>query len=226
MKFADLAKAARASLDHPGRAAEPLPKKELTGYSHLYLCRHAQTYDNVRRIFSGRRNSHLTPQGRLQAQHLAKLLKNKHFDLFIISPLDRCRETIAPLRRNNPHISVKEEPLLLERDYGRLTGTSKLKLMRSHFHWAVLYRRSYATPPPEGESLRDVWQKRVSSFCHRLQKKLREERVDILICCTNNTMRLIRMFFEHLSIDEMLTLENTFGDYAAYSIPIKKLASN
>jgi len=221
MKFAVLAKAARESLEHPGRA-KPLPKRELAGYSHLYLCRHTQTYDNVRRIFSGRRNSHLTPQGEKQARYLAKLLKNKRFDLFIISPLDRCRETIAPLKSYHKQVPVREEPLLLERDYGRLTGTSKMKLMRTTPKLAILYRRSYNTPPPHGESLKTVKEKRVFPFCRQLFGKMKQQQTNILICCTNNTMRLIRMFFEKLSVEKMLTLENPFGDYASYSIAVKK----
>ena len=88
--------------------------------------------------------------------------------------------------------------------------------MREDFEKAVLYRRSYDFPPPDGESLKAVKNKRVFPFCQKLVLELRKEEKTVAICCTNNTMRLIRMFFEKLTIEQMLTLENPFGDYAAY----------
>ena len=218
--FSVLKKAALASLEHPGQA-KPLPKNEKPGYSHLYLCRHAQTYDNIRRIFSGRRNSNLTPEGKQQALHLAQRLKNKHFDLFIISPLKRCLETVSPLCYSHPQTPLLKEKRLLERDYGQLTGTSKRKLMKQKPRLAVLYRRSYDFPPPGGESLKTVKQ-RVWPFCHWLKRFLKEKQRNVLVCCTNNTMRLIRQFYEKLPLSKMLTLENRYADYAVYSIPVTK----
>ncbi len=216
--FSVLRKAALASLQHPGEAT-PLPKNEKPGFSHLYLCRHAQTYDNIRRIFSGRRNSHLTPEGQRQAKRLAQELKNKHFDLFIISPLARCRETLQPLRQIYPQTPVLSDPRLLERDYGQLTGTSKRKLMKQNPRLAVLYRRAYDFPPPGGESLKMV-KTRVWPFCQWLKDYLEEKERNVLVCCTNNTMRLIRQFFEKLPLLQMLTLENRYADYAVYSVPV------
>ncbi len=221
MKFSLLLKAAQASLNHPGQAP-PLPKKEKPGMSHLFLCRHCQTFDNARRIFSGRRQSHLTPQGQRQAAILAKKLKQKHLDLIISAPLSRCRETLKQIRKDHPQTPIRLEPLLLERDYGQLTGKSKLKLMQENPKMAVLYRRSYDTPPPGGESLKDVRQQRIYPFYRQLLQLLNKKPTNILVCCTNNTMRLLRMFFEHLTIEQMLTLENPFADYAVYSIPLKK----
>lgn len=184
----------------------------------IYLFRHAQTHDNRRRIFSGRRNSRLTLLGVKQAERLAKNLKGKKIDLFISSPLARCLETLKPLRKYYPDVPLEKEKLLLERDYGRLTGKSKKKLMREDFEKAVLYRRSYDFPPPGGESLKEVQQKRVFPFCKKLFARAKKERINVAICGTNNTMRLVRMFFEKLTIEEMLTLENPFDDYASYPV--------
>ena len=218
ISFEKIKKAAIASLKEPGGQRKPLPKKESNKYSTLYVFRHAETYDNHRRIFSGRRQSQLTKQGIQQAKFLARKLKNKKIDLFIISPLVRCRQTVKPIKEYHPKAKLKVEKLLTERDYGKLTGKSKIKLMQENFEKAVLYRRSYEVAPPGGESLRQVQQKRVFPFCKKLEKKLSKEKINVAICCTNNTMRLIRMYFENLSIEGMLTLENPFCDYAAYVI--------
>ena len=214
--FEKIKQAALSSLQHPGRGKKPLPKQESHQWPVIYLFRHTQTYDNLRRIFSGRRDSRLTPTGIRQAQQLAKKLKSKKFDLLILSPLKRCRQTVQEVLRYHPQTPKKEEPLLLERDYGQLTGKSKLKLMRQNPEKAILYRRSWDVPPPGGESLKMVWERRVHPFCQNLVKKIEQEEMNVAICCTNNTMRLIRMFFEKLTIEEMLVLENPFADYASY----------
>ena len=221
INFEKIKEAAIASLKEPGRGKKPLPKKESKKYSTLYVFRHTQTYDNFHRIFSGRRESRLTPEGIKQAKELSQKLKDKKIDLFIISPLIRCKQTIKPIRKYHQKAKVLEEKLLLERDYGQLTGKSKLKLMREDFEKAVLYRRSYDVPPPGGESIKEVQEKRVFPFCKKLEKELLQRKINVAICCTNNTMRLIRMYFEGLSIEEMLTLENPFADYAAYVIKNK-----
>ncbi|MDI6882894.1 MAG: histidine phosphatase family protein [Patescibacteria group bacterium] len=215
--FEKIKKAALFSLKKPGGQKKKLPQKESNSYSTLYVFRHSQSCDNYRRIFSGRRQSRLTPEGIKQAKELAEKLKNKKINLFIISPLVRCQQTIKPIQKYHPRAKVRVEKLLKERDYGKLTGKSKMKLMREDFKKAILYRRSYDVPPPGGESIKQV-QKRVFPFCKKLEKKLSKEKINLAICCTNNTMRLLRMYFEKLSVEEMLTLENPFDDYAAYIV--------
>ena len=216
--FEKIKKAALASLKNPGKQKKPLPKKESEKFSTLYLFRHSQTKDNKRRVFSGRRQSQLTNQGKKESRELAEKLKNKKIDFFVVSPLIRCKQTVRPIKKNYPQAKMRIEKMLVERDYGELTGKSKEKLMRDNFEKAVLYRRSYEISPPGGESIKQVQLKRVFPFCWKIEKELKSKKVNAAICCTNNTMRLIRMYFEKLSIEEMLILENPFADFAAYVI--------
>lgn len=225
INFEKIKEAAITSLKKPGIKKKPLPKEVSDKYSTIYVFRHSETYDNFRRIFSGRRESKLTPKGTKQAEIMAQKLKNKKIDLFITSPLIRCRQTIKPIKKYHQKAKLKVEKFLLERDYGKLTGKNKLKLMNQDFEKAVLYRRSYDFPPPGGESIKDV-QKRIFPFCRKLEKKLIKQKINVALCCTNNTMRLIRMYFEKLSIEEMLTLENPFTDYASYIVKEKGVYKN
>ena len=222
VNFEKIKKAAIASLKKPGGGKKPLPKKESVKYSVLYVFRHTETHDNFRRIFSGLRNSLLTPRGIKQAKELAKKLKAKKIDLAIFSDIapgpDRAEDTLAIVLKYHPNTSVEPNPLLHERDYGDLTGTSKIKLYKKNPELCLKYRRSWSFPPPGGESIEMVWQTRVKKFCKDLEKRICRENINVAISCTNNTMRLIRMYFEGLSIQEMLTLENPFGDYAAYVV--------
>lgn len=213
-----LKQAALSSLKNPGKGA-PMPKTNKTGKPTLYLFRHTETEDNLNRVFSGcKRNPKLTPTGELQAQQLAEKLKNQQFDLFISPPLLRCEQTLKPLRRFFPNVAYQQKAELVERDYGDLTGKNKLEVMKLNPEQAVLWRRSWDVAPPNGESLKQVWEGRIKQFCLWLEKRMKQEKINVGYSGTNNTVRLIRMYFEKLSIEQMLTLENPYGDYASYRL--------
>ena len=208
-----LQKAAVDSLKSPGGAGK-LPK---VAGANLYIFRHCETYDNRRRIFSGRRNTRLTEKGEEQARRLAQGLKEYEIDVAYFPDLIRCKKTMEEVLRY--HVSAKKlvEPLLLERDYGKLTGKSKMKAMREHPVEAIGWRRGYRQGPPGGESLACV-EARVKPFCRRLEEAIKDENIKIAVCGTNNTMRMMRRYFEKLSVEQMQVLENPYGDWAAYRV--------
>ncbi len=213
-----LQQAAQQSLDNPGQG-KPMPKTDSTQKPILYLFRHTQTEDNLNRVFSGsRRNPKLTPEGKMQAQQLAEKLKNKEIDLFISPPLIRCEQTLVPLRQYFIKVPYLQKKEIVERDYGDLTGKNKLEIMKMNPEKAVLWRRSWDVAPPNGESIKDVWDGRIKQFCLWLEQKMQQEKINVAYAGTNNTVRLIRMYFEKLSIEQMLTIENPYGDYASYSL--------
>jgi len=47
---------------------------------------------------------------------------------------------------------------------------------------------------------------------------MRAEKINVAYCGTNNTVRLIRWYFEKFTMEKMLVLETTYGDYASYYI--------
>lgn len=210
---------AQKSLAHPGLATKPLPKSESETEPTLYLFRHGETEDNRDRIFSGRRDSPLTAEGIKQSQELAAKLKDKTIDLAIYSDLIRAKGTLEEVLKFHPETKIEASELLLERDYGQLTGTNKTELNEKDPELCLRYRRSWDFPPPGGESLQMVWENRIKEFCKNLEERTRREKINVAISCTNNTMRLIRMYFENISIEQMLELENPLAqDYTSYSI--------
>jgi len=137
----------------------------------------------------------------------------------MVPNLKRCKKTAQIALKSQKSLKVEIKNELLERDYGTLTGKSKIKLALKDPVLTAKYRRSWDFPPPKGESLKEVWENRIYPFCLKLQEMLHSNNVKVAICCTNNTMRLIRMYFEKLSKEEMLTLENpTAQNFASYKI--------
>ncbi|MBW2963782.1 histidine phosphatase family protein, partial [Candidatus Woesearchaeota archaeon] len=82
-----------------------------------------------------------------------------------------------------------------------------------------IIRRSYDIPPPGGESVKMV-EKRVKSFIKDLLKKMKKEKVNVAISAHGNSMRPFRAYFEKLSREQMMTLENPWDDYFEYTITI------
>lgn len=219
----NIAKGHGDSLKHPGMANTPLPKNEAqdppVDGNTLFVFRHGQTDDNINRIFSGMREAQLTPVGIKQAEQLAEKLRGKKIDVGIYSNNIRARDTLNLALKYHPDVKKENTNTLLERDYGDLTGKSKIELNEEDPELCQKYRRSWDFPPPNGESLKMVWDGRVKKFCEDIENRIREEKINVTVSCTGNTMRLIRMYFEDLSIDRMLSIESpTAQDYAAYLI--------
>ena len=87
----------------------------------LYLVRHGETVDNVRKIMQGQTQGELTPTGVEQAQQLCRQLLHEPIDRFVSSDLQRAIDTCAIIAK--PHgKEVITTPLLRERDWGSFTG--------------------------------------------------------------------------------------------------------
>lgn len=92
---------------------------------NIYLIRHGQDIDNSEGILNGHRDAPLTDLGLGQAETLAKYLVEQEmvFAKIFSSPLKRARKT-ADIIANSLKQGVENEDLLIERDFGELTGHS------------------------------------------------------------------------------------------------------
>jgi len=210
--------AARRSLENPGESFAELPKAYSGTEPVLFLFRHGSTVDNEARIFSGWRNAALSPKGIKNAEILAEKLKNFRIDMGIHSHLSRSFDTLKIALRNHPNVKFVEDDRIIERNYGDLAGTSKTELMKKNPEEAILFRRGYDYPPPNGESLKMV-EGRVFPFCEELVNRMKTEKINVAISSHSNSMRVIRRYFEEMTIDQMCSHENPLGeDYVSYII--------
>lgn len=118
----------------------------------LYLVRHGQTAGNGRR-YVGWEDLPLDDDGRIQAQHAARLLAAIRLDGLHSSPLERARATAAAISHAQPGgsvMTVQEDDALKEIHYGELQGLDKRER-------PVRLRHEYLdVRMPAGESLADV----------------------------------------------------------------------
>ena len=128
----------------------------------VLLVRHGVTPTTGRLLPGRRRGLHLSEEGRRQAEALAvRLAAVPKLAAIYSSPLERARETVAPLAKARG-LAVRVEPGLLESDLGAWTGLS-LRRAAKRPEWAVVQRHASAFRFPGGESFVEMQARMVSA---------------------------------------------------------------
>src|SRR6185437_6238513 len=127
----------------------------------LVLVRHGQSEWNLKNLFTGWKDVGLTEQGVREAAEAGRKLKAEGigFDLAFTSVLQRAERTCTIILEElgESGLETRRNEALNERDYGELTGLNKDDARARWGDEQVhQWRRSYATQPPGGESLRDT----------------------------------------------------------------------
>ncbi len=120
----------------------------------LLLVRHGHTDAAGKRLTGWAPGVHLNERGREEADGLVARLEGLPIDAIYSSPLERCRETAAPLARAR-RLSVRIRRGLIETGYGDWTGRTISQLRRTKL-WSTIERTPSAMRFPGGESLLEV----------------------------------------------------------------------
>lgn len=192
---------------------------------NLFVFRHAETTDNSNHIFSGWRDPDLTPKGLSQAEEVAQQLIKEKIDWAFTSHLRRARKTLEIALKPHSNVPVFVDDRLIERCYGTLQGKSKVETAAERPEWFAKVHRGYDFPPPEGESLKMV-ENRTLTFVVQLEEWLKHNPGNVAISCHGNSMRPIRRIFEHLSLDQMLKLENPQDQAMEYALHMHRIKVN
>ncbi|XP_057845744.1 uncharacterized protein LOC131055114 [Cryptomeria japonica] len=104
-------------------------------------------------------------------------------------------------------VPVYADPALNERSYGDLQGLSKEAASKEFGEETVkMWRRSYDTRPPHGESLKDTASRTVRFFKSTVIPRLEEHR-NVLVVAHGNVLRCIIAHLAGLTEMEMLQLQ-------------------
>ena len=187
----------------------------------LILLRHGQSQWNLENRFTGWKNVPLTEKGEAEAKKAGELIKkhNISIDRVFSSVLERANKTaeiaikkaeLNNLLENNKIIMTCSEKLN-ERDYGDLVGLNKQetadKFGKDQVH---IWRRSYDTPPPNGESLKDVVE-RVSPYFKENIKPIIDKGENILIAAHGNSLRAMMIELSMYKPEEISNIELPTG---------------
>jgi 2,3-bisphosphoglycerate-dependent phosphoglycerate mutase len=188
----------------------------------LVLVRHGQSEWNLKNLFTGWRDPGLTEQGHAEAKSAGEKLKARglKFDIAFTSALSRaqttCQHILDALGQSD--LQTIRNAALNERDYGDLNGLNKddarAKWGEEQVH---IWRRSYDTPPPGGESLKDTGARVWPYYLHDMQKHVLSGGT-VLVAAHGNSLRALIMALDGISGPDIVKLELGTGVPIVYKL--------
>jgi 2,3-bisphosphoglycerate-dependent phosphoglycerate mutase len=210
----------------------------------LILLRHIRSQWNEENRFTGWMDVPLDEKETEKAKDLAGKVFQFKIDRIYSSPLFRNADTVARIfEYGNPKypvfvhldggkmqkwghyvdISENDVPVFIsealnERYYGKLQGENKEETMKKYGEEKVhLWRRSYNTAPPDGESLKDVFKRAIPFFQKYIEKDLKKGE-NVLIVASHNSLRAIIKYVEGISDKEIINVEVPYAGMIEYEL--------
>ncbi len=204
----------------------------------LILVRHGQSIWNLQNRFTGWIDVSLSRQGIMEAEQAGEILAAERFDVAFTSALLRAQDTLYEILKKNAYchqyVRVHEQSQewyehftatkgdyselkiymsekLNERYYGDLQGLNKDRARQEYGAEQVhQWRRSYDTPPPNGESLAMTAQRVLPYYQNKIVPHLLADET-VLVAAHGNSLRALVMHIESLSPEAIVQREIPTG---------------
>lgn len=188
--------------------------------AYLALVRHGESEYNAKGIWTGWSDPLLTEKGKTQAREAGEKVKDIHFDVSYISVLKRAAETWDEIKKviGQEDIPTIADKALNERDYGDMTGKNKweVKEQVGDDEFTRL-RRAWDYPPPNGESLKMVYERVIPYYKEEILPKLKEGK-NVIISAHGNSLRALIKFLDNIPDEDIHKLEMATGGVYVYTI--------
>lgn len=189
-------------------------------HAKLVIVRHGQSEWNAQNRFTGWVNVDLAPKGVEEAKQAGEKLKGYTFDKGFTSALMRAQKTLAGILNvtGQTDLDVTENEALNERMYGDLQGKNKDEARKEFGEEQIhIWRRSFDTPPPGGESLKGTADRVLPYYKEVIEPELKAGKT-IIIAAHGNSLRALIMYLENLSPEEILKTEVPTGKPRLYEL--------
>lgn len=185
----------------------------------LILIRHGQSIWNQENRFTGWVDVPLTEAGREEARKAASHLSGIKIDVAYASALSRAQETLREIiLKLGIDVPVIRDQALNERHYGDLQGLNTEDTAKKYGADQVkLWRRSFDIPPPNGEALKQTAERTLPFFDRCIMGDIRQGK-NVLVVAHGNSNRSIVMQLEHMSPEQILSLELATGVPRVYEM--------
>tara|TARA_B100001109_G_scaffold80917_1_gene66094 strand:- start:4514 stop:5119 length:606 start_codon:yes stop_codon:yes gene_type:complete len=188
--------------------------------NYLVLVRHGQSEWNAKNLFTGWKDPDLTHKGIEEAVNAGKKINEYglSFSCMFTSALVRAQNTAKIILKEieQEDIPTYQDKNLNERAYGSLTGMDKDEARQKFGSEQVqIWRRSFDTSPPDGESLKDTYNRVVPYFQKNILPHLTDGK-NILVSAHGNSLRALVKLIENISENDIVKLEIATGQPIIY----------
>ena len=181
--------------------------------AQLVLLRHGESQWNLENRFTGWVDVPLSPKGEQEAREAGQKLKAFRFDRAYTSVLKRAIDTLQIVLEviGQTDIPIEKDQALNERLYGDLQGLNKAETAKKYGEQQVkIWRRSYDTRPPGGESLKDTAERVLPYYEKHIRPQVLAGKT-ILVSAHGNSLRALVMHLDRLTREEVLELNIPTG---------------
>jgi probable phosphoglycerate mutase len=181
----------------------------------LLLIRHGENdYTKKHKLAGHLPNVHLNERGQKQAKDLAEALKDVPIKAIYSSPLERARETAAPIAKTC-NLKVQIEAGLIETNVGKWQGRS-LAALRLNRQWKVVQNAPSRAQFPEGETFYEC-QTRVVAALDKIIRNCKPQ--DIIACVFHaDPIKLAVAHYIGLPINNFQKLSCDTGSVTALAV--------
>lgn len=215
----------------------------------LVIVRHGQSRFNKMNLFTGWLDVPLSEKGIREAHKVAEHCKNFDYDTVFTSQLKRTHETLSVILSKQNKVGIflhdgdkkysipdnldsklSEKILIVytnealnERAYGALQGMNKKKATEIYSESQVFkWRRGFTDKPPQGESLKDVYERAIPYIERMVIPRLKHGET-ILIVGHGNTLRAVIKYLENIEDNKISFIELSLGHPLVYEYKSGKI---
>lgn len=186
----------------------------------LFIARHGESEWNAKGVWTGSTDVHLSSKGFKEAGMLGELIKGERIDYAYCSQQIRSLETLEGMLDASGNLTVNFERIgaINERDYGIYTGKNKWEVKQELGDKAFEdLRRGWCTPVPNGETLKDVYERSLPFYKDTVLPRLLRGQ-NILVVAHGNSIRSLVKYIESVSDESISDVEMIFGQILIYTV--------
>ena len=118
--------------------------------------------------------------------------------------------------RQRTYSGLLSQPSLNERYYGKLQGRKKQKMEEKYGAEKLSsWRWNFEPGPPEGESLKAVYERAVPYFEQKILPAVKEGK-NVLVCAHQSSLRALVKYIEGISDEDIREVRFSTGELAIY----------
>jgi 2,3-bisphosphoglycerate-dependent phosphoglycerate mutase len=188
--------------------------------AYLVLVRHGTSEYNEKGLWTGWDDPELNEKGKKDANEAADALKDIHFAVAFTSPLIRHKQTLQIIldETGQKNVQIIESNALKERDYGKYTAKNKWEIKKKLGDKDFLkLRRGWDYPVPEGESLKQVYEREIPYYESTILPRIKDGK-NVIITGSGNNLRALVKYLEDIPDDQISDVEIAPGEAYVYEV--------